>query len=237
MDASEFGYDFGKGFDVDISSLRIAPYAYSRLTEKQLTSLTRHARELGRNEVPILIRSEAGSNSFEIVHGENHYRAAKEAGLHRVFCVEVEGLDTFGARLLAYRAEIHGKADPVALGELFDGMISERQDLKGVDLAKMLGTTEGTIRNKRLYSKLARLAENDKSLPPRREISKLSVREVRRLLKEDIEQEKEGEPEEMKRAKNAFAKLPSELREQFVQWAQDVQEARNKDDAGGAGEA
>lgn len=131
----------------------------------------------------------------------------------------------YEVRVLSFKLNQHGKADPVALGRLLDQLADIDPEASNVTLAEHLSMTEGTVRNKRLFSELARRAETDRSLPAPKEISKLPIRKVRELLNpDDPELDKPGK--EVDAAKKAFAKLNDDQREAFKTWLKNMESGR-----------
>jgi ParB/RepB/Spo0J family partition protein len=120
----------------------------NQMRQEEFTHFTEVVRERKHLPKPIIVVKEA--NGYQIVDGEHGHRAAQEAGLAEVPC-QVLALDQFERMLQTYQRNIHGRANPVLQGRLFERMREIRQ-LSNRQLAQQIGLSEGSIRNYLLYS-------------------------------------------------------------------------------------
>lgn len=136
-----------------IEQLDCNTYNPNRMTDAEFEEFVAEVRRLGRLPKPIIVRQKAGA--YEIVDGEHGWRAAREVGLAEV-PVEVIEADDCEAMLQALKRNQHGTVNRVLEGRMFQRMRGDR-DLSLRDLEKLVGKSQGYVRNSLAYAKLARL--------------------------------------------------------------------------------
>lgn len=154
----------------DISVTELVPNDYNpnEMTEEEFGECKAEIQHLGNIPKPIVVRPLNGK--FVIVDGEHNWRAATELGLATVPC-EVLELDDTEAMRQTYKRNLHGKFNPIKLGQMFE-RVSKVTGLSQRALAEQYEVSEGTIRNALLYSQAAALRNSYA-------FDKLSVRQVR----------------------------------------------------------
>jgi len=183
------------------------------LPSSKMTSLIHELRAKGINLKPILVRDVDGIK--EIIDGEHTWTAAKAANLAEVE-IEITAADDYEARRLCIRSNLGGDFNPVKWGKLMAEMLEIRH-CSNVELAKDMGVTEGTIRNRLLYWEAAKKAAIDRTMPTEAEIAELSIKKLRELLgDEEVSVKTQARP--MDKAKKLVLKMSHEEREAFTEW-------------------
>lgn len=158
------------------TEIRPNNYNPNRMTDAQFKELVDELSRLGRVPKPVVVRSTPAG--WIIVDGEHSWRAARELGWPDVQC-EVVDVDDVEAMRQTFKRNEHGVSQAVYLGRMFKAMLNA-QELSGRELAQMIGTSEGTVRNALVYERAAELRNRyaaDDLVDD--EIAKLTVRQVR----------------------------------------------------------
>lgn len=110
-------------------------------------------RAKGQIDRPILVRPIAhnGSTRYEIIDGHHTFKAAVEAGLINVPVI-IREMDHGSAIIEGLKHNNRGNANPLILARQFAE--PEIVSLTNVQIAELLGWTEGTVRNYKLYKTL-----------------------------------------------------------------------------------
>lgn len=185
----------------------------NELSPAKLKSLIHELRQKGINLKPIIVRLVDGVK--EIIDGEHTWNAAKAANLSEVE-IEIIIADDYEARRLCIRSNLGGDSNPVKLGKVAAEMLKDR-GCNNVELARDLGISEGTIRNRLLYWEAAQKAAQDRSMPTEAEIAELPISKLRELLGEEITTQK-APARPIDKAKKLVKKMSPEEREIFSQW-------------------
>lgn len=175
----------GTIIEIDPRLLKPNTWNFNELSPKNYAELVDDLRRDKRNHKPIIAARNA-DDSLEILDGEWTWKGANDAGLTIVVVEEVEA-DAFDRRRRTYKANRHGKENPLKEGRMFADMLRLREEagepISIRDLARALAPmTEVYIRRKLAYVELSEKAREDHSLPNDHEIAKLSERKVLELL-------------------------------------------------------
>jgi ParB-like chromosome segregation protein Spo0J len=167
-----------------VSRIRANGYNLNEMPAADLDEYAAEVKRLGRLPRPLVVRP--AEDAFVLVDGEHGLKAARQAGLEAVPC-EVIDVDDFEARRQSYQRNRHGAMNPVALGLMFRQMQEDR-NLSQRELAKAIGTSEGTARNALLYAEAFKVRNRDAPDEARATVAGLTVQQVRAYLKRPAKQ-------------------------------------------------
>ena len=128
---------------------QIDPNTYNpnRMTSEQFEACTDEIKRHGDVLKPVVVR--LVRDRYQIVDGEHSWRGAMAAGLQEITCQIVE-IDDFEAMRQTLVRNEHGTHNPVREAMVYQRMMKQHQ-ISNRDLAKLVGKSEATIRNRLKY--------------------------------------------------------------------------------------
>jgi ParB/RepB/Spo0J family partition protein len=167
-----------------IEQLKPNDWNPNRLDEEDQELLAERIKEKGEVDKPVTARPIKGGG-YEIIDGEQTWRAAERAGLAEIPVIITE-LEDAEAIATTFVKNLHGEMNPIILGrniirmkELF---AKRGEELSNPQAAKLMNKTEGTVRNYLLYAEAAQHVGSVPDWPDEAAIAALSVAAVRKLL-------------------------------------------------------
>jgi ParB/RepB/Spo0J family partition protein len=174
---------------IPLSSLEKNPWNPNHMDSKDLERMTKRFKRNGKVDKPVTARPLADGR-YQIIDGEQTCSAAASAGFVEV-PVMIEELDDINAIATTFVKNLHGSMNWLQVGnnilKMKELSAQTGEELKNVEIARMMGKTEGAIRNYLLYPEfsqtLAALPSRE-GLPSDEEIGAMGSDKLRDVMKE-----------------------------------------------------
>ena len=169
---------------IKISQLVPNDWNANKLSEEDAAALAERIKEKGEVDKPITARQLA-DGSYQIIDGEQTWRAAQIAGLADLPVI-LSKMDDAEAIATTFVKNLHGEMNPVILGRNIIRMqeiyAANGEELTNPKAAKLMNKSEGTVRNYLLYAEAAALVGSVPGWPDEAAIAALAVPALRTLL-------------------------------------------------------